>query len=203
MVREIKLIESHAAEKLHAARQLHLILGVGRCNACPDVIVGIGRTLTIRDWNRNRRVQKRHLNGRGVVVEESGVAEIVGPLPSELSAEEKRVPDSTRSGADDEIGLIEHVGALGGIVVGRQRDQRLIRQRGSRHVVLVEAVVTGRHRAIANGCTAPAMLNSRRSQVDSKIDVAVVGVSIKQRRIDGCGRSSKRGDTSIGGAAVV
>ena len=89
VVREVEAVEAQAAQHLQRWGQLDLVLDVGRGDVGLEVVVGVGRALAVGDRRVDRRVGERDRDRRGGVVEEAGVAEVVGVLPADLDAGEE------------------------------------------------------------------------------------------------------------------
>ena len=148
------MIEADAGHHLEVARQLDLILQVSRAQIGGQMIVRIGRTLPEDSRRVDGRVGVRNQDRRGRVVEKTGVSKVVGELPAGLGSGQQRVADAPRRNRINEIGLIEKIPPLRGVVVSRERHLGLIRADDAGHEVLVAPVVVSNRRAIANRQTA-------------------------------------------------
>ena len=105
---------------------------------------------------------------------------------------------------EGDVGLVEDVGAVGGVVVGGQRDLRLIGVDGAGHEVLIEAVVVADERAVAERQPRRRGARSGRdAELTVGLHVAQVGIAVERRGIDVGRPALKRRDAAIGGARVV
>ena len=116
----------------------------------PQVVVGVGGALAERHRRGDGRRRERHQQRRGGVVEEPGIAKVVGQLPPELGAGQQRVTDRSGRRHVGRVRLVEEVPSV------RSRccrptatPARPSARHGSRHEVLVEAIVVAEQRA---GC---------------------------------------------------
>ena len=80
VVLEVKIIESNTRRYVNIPKMFDLILNVGRGQIGPEVIVCIGRTLTVRYRSTDGWVGIRRQNGQGAVVEKAGITKVVGEL---------------------------------------------------------------------------------------------------------------------------
>jgi len=120
------------------------------------VIIRVGCTLAERSWvvvmvgaDNGIRI------GRGRVLEESRVAEIVGQLAAHLDAGEQGVLDLARVRSVGCIGLVEEVEPLGRVVIGGERVLRFVRAHRARYEVLVSAIVAAKGRSVCERSHAP------------------------------------------------
>src|SRR6185503_20315598 len=71
---KVESVEADAADDLHEARELRLILNVRGAHLRADAVVRIRRTLPVGDGQRSRGFAERHHDGCRCVLEISGVA---------------------------------------------------------------------------------------------------------------------------------
>src|SRR4026209_787084 len=82
------------------------------------MIVCVGGILTKGHGRIDGGIIVRNKYRSGCIVEESRVAEIVCSLPSEFCTDQHCVTDASRKCRKAEVGLVENVSSLGGVVVG-------------------------------------------------------------------------------------
>ena len=135
-------------------------------------------------WIVDRRVRVGCQKGCGALIEEAGITKIIGQLPADFRAGQDRMSDLACVGAISEIGLIEDIPPLRGIVVCRKRHFALISRHEARHIILIKPVIIAEHRPIANAGSTGLMGNVRSAKIHVKSDTAVVRVPVKRGNID-------------------
>ena len=182
MVGKIEAVEAEAANQLDVLGKIDLILHEGAGDAGLQVVVGVGGALAERHRRADSRVIERRQHRRGRVVEEAGVAEVVGLLPANVGAEQRRVAENPCGCRHDDVSLVEHVGALGAVVVGGDRHLTPVRAGRPRNKILIEAVVVTDQGTVPQDGTADAVLDIHGAEVDVRFHVAVALVAEHRRK---------------------
>ena len=147
-----EILQTHARDGEELREQGDLVLHVAGDGLRDAVVVGLGGAREERHGERRAGVGERDVEGGGRRAnrgEVTGEAEIVGGLAGELQAGENLVTDGAGGEGDDEVGLIEEIVAVGGLVVGGEGDGGAGGIYGTGVNILVEFFVAAEARVIA------------------------------------------------------
>ena len=193
-----------AQDELEVRRHRDLVLEVDAVGhgASAVVRVGLARPEGDRPGDRGT-VHRRGYRRRGPV-EESGVADVAAHLPADLDAAEEGVAHRAGGGAVGRLGLVEQVGPVAVVVVGRQRHQLAGRVHRAGEDVLVKLVVVAEQHPVADlERGSQVMLDGRGRKVDPGVGPALRRVAEEGTGIGGRRGSAERRNAAVRRAIVV
>ena len=173
----------------------------GPCR-CDGGIARVRRTLAKLDLRLDARTGYRNERRRRVP-EVAGVAKIVSGLASQLEPDEDLVLQRAGVPGPVQVGLVEDVAAVRGVVVRGNAHHRAVGVHGAREDVLVKLVVVGKAGVVPDLHRAGIVRNRDVRRVDGCIRAALVGLAEESGSVGNDWLSEVRRNTAVGSTPVL
>src|SRR5262249_30678723 len=157
-------------------RDFDLVLDICRSQIRLQMIVSVSCALAECHRGLDTGVGVRDRNRSRSVVEITGVPKIIRKLAAKLCTTQYRMARAASRNKVDQIGLVEYIPAARRIVVSGNCNESFVRIDGTRHKVLVSAIIIAERHTVLNTEPAGLVFDGRRAEIQMCPDVAVVGV---------------------------
>ena len=176
-------VEAKAGDDLPVVTDMDLVLDIDGRGFRRALVVGVTGALPEMHGQCRNRIADRHKHAglrAADGAEVAGFTEIGGVLPAQFRAGYEAMGDIATDDVDDIIGLVEDIGAVGPVVVRRNRDDGAAGIDSARIDVLVELAVIGDARPVAQHGAVHVVFNQDIEGGGIGIGGAVFGVSEKK-----------------------